>query len=261
MNTRKLVVDLRSRVPAFRLPDDRAAQFTTATPGWTTYIVQADTDSSGDGSRSPSDESLREIADAEIYVGFGLPRPLWTAAKKLRWIQSASAGVASLLFPEMVASDVALTNSAGIYGESIADHVVAGVLYFLRSFDVAGALQRRAEWGSAILERMRRRFARVNEVRVLVVGAGRNRDRGGAAIFCARRDRHRDPAQYCEGRSGGFSSCRVRGVARRRTSVGRRDRFDDTAHARDADAARRAAPRAASSRRHREQYRPWRADR
>jgi phosphoglycerate dehydrogenase-like enzyme len=170
---RKLVVDLRSRTPAFRLPDDRAAQFAAAAPdGWSTHIVQADTDSSGDGSRSPSDESLREIADAEIYVGFGLPRPLWDAATKLRWIQSASAGVASLLFPEMVASDVALTNSAGIYGESIADHVVAGVLYFLRSFDVAGALQRRTEWNSAIFGTDAAPIREVNEVRVLVVGAG-----------------------------------------------------------------------------------------
>jgi phosphoglycerate dehydrogenase-like enzyme len=170
---RKLVVDLRSRTPAFRLPADRAAQLVAATPsGWATHIVQADTDSSGDGSRSPSEESLREIADAEIYVGFGLPRPLWDVAKKLRWIQSASAGVASLLFPEMVASDVALTNSAGIYGESIADHVLAGDLYFLRSFDVAGGLQRRAEWNSAIFGTDAAPIREVNEVRVLVIGAG-----------------------------------------------------------------------------------------
>jgi phosphoglycerate dehydrogenase-like enzyme len=173
MNSRKLVVDLRSRTPAFRLPDDRAAQIVAETPaGWTTHIVQADTDSSGDGSRSPSDESLREIADAEIYVGFGMPRPLWDAAKNLRWIQSASAGVASLLFPEMLAGDISLTNSAGIYGESIADHVLAGVLYFLRSFDVAGTLQRRTEWNSAIFGTDAAPIREVNEVRVLVVGAG-----------------------------------------------------------------------------------------
>ena len=68
--------------------------------------------------------------------------------------------------------DISLTNSAGIYGESIADHVLAGVLYFLRSFDVAGTLQRRTEWNSAIFGTDAAPIREVNEVRVLVVGAG-----------------------------------------------------------------------------------------
>ena len=170
---RKLVVDLRSRTSAFRLPDPVAAQFLESTPtGWTTEIVQADTDSAGDGSRQPSDETMRAIVDAEIYLGFGMPRALWNAATKLRWIHSASAGVASLLFPEMLASDVALTNSAGVYGPPIAEHVVAGVMYFLRSFDVAGALQRRAEWNSTVFGTDAAPIRAGSECRVLVVGAG-----------------------------------------------------------------------------------------
>ncbi len=173
MSTGKLVVDLRSRTPAFRLPDILAARIVRETPaGWTTQIVQADTDSSGDGSQQPSAESIAAIADADIYIGFGMPRPLWNAATKLRWVHSASAGVASLLFPEMVASDVALTNSAGIYGVPIAEHIVAGVLFFLRSFDVAGALQRRVEWDSAIFGTAAAPIREVSECRVLVVGAG-----------------------------------------------------------------------------------------
>ena len=173
MTTRKLVVDLRSRTPAFRVPDQIAAAISAATPsGWTTQVLESETESSGDGSQKPSDDSLRAIVDAEIYFGFGLPRQLWNFATKLRWVQSASAGVASVLFPEMVASDVLLTNSAGIYGESIADHVLAGVLYFLRSFDVAGALQRRGEWNSAIFGTDAAPIREVNEIRVLVVGTG-----------------------------------------------------------------------------------------
>jgi phosphoglycerate dehydrogenase-like enzyme len=173
LSPRNLVVDLRSHTPAFRLPDGVAAQLVGATPpGWTTQIVQADTESAGDGSQEPSEESLRAIADAEIYLGFGMPRRLWSAATRLRWIHSASAGVASLLFPEMLASDVALTNSAGVYGEPIAEHVLAGVLFFLRSFDVSGALQRRAEWNSSIFGTDEAPIREVSECRVLVVGAG-----------------------------------------------------------------------------------------
>ncbi len=158
---------------AFRLPDAVAAEFVAATPpGWTTEIVQADTDSSGDGSREPSEEAFRAVVDAEVYVGFGMPHALWSAATKLRWIHSASAGVASLLFPEMLASDIVLTNSAGVYAEPIAEHVLAGVLFFLRSFDVAGTLQRRAEWNTGVFGTHGAEMREVSECRVLVVGAG-----------------------------------------------------------------------------------------
>jgi phosphoglycerate dehydrogenase-like enzyme len=170
---RKLVVDLQSRSPAFRLPDDVAAELTGFAPAdWTVEIVRADTDSSGDGSRAPSAESISAIADAEVYLGFGMPAPLWHAARKLRWIHTASAGVTSLLFPEMVASDIALTNSAGIYGPPIAEHIVAGVMHFLRAFDVAGTLQHRAEWNSALFGTGGAPIREVCECRVLIIGTG-----------------------------------------------------------------------------------------
>ncbi|MFI5231744.1 MAG: D-2-hydroxyacid dehydrogenase [Gemmatimonadales bacterium] len=173
MNTRKLVVDLRSRTLSFRLPDGTAAQLMDATPdGWKTHVVQADTDSAGDGAKHPSEEAIHEISDAEIYIGWGMPPLLWQAAKRLRWMHTASAGVASLLFPDMLASEVLLTNSAGIYGEPIAEHVLAGVLYFLRSFDAAGALQRRAEWNPPLFGTGPAPMREVSECHVLIVGAG-----------------------------------------------------------------------------------------
>lgn len=170
---RKLVVDLRSRSAAFRLGEDVASRLQAATPlGWSTHVVGADTDSSGDGSRAPSDEAMREIADAEVYLGFGMPQPLFLAARSLRWMHSASAGVGSLLFPELLASGVSLTNSAGVYGPPIAEHVLAGVLHFLRGFDVAAELQRKVEWSPAAFATRRAWVREVAECRVLVVGTG-----------------------------------------------------------------------------------------
>ncbi len=170
---RRVVVDLRSRSAAFRLPDAVAAQLVAATPaGWETTVVAAETDSFGDGAQAPSEESLRAIVDAEIYLGYGMPKPLFAAARRLRWLQTATAGVASLLFPELLASGVILTNGAGLYGPPIADHVLAGVLHFLRAFDVAGDLQRRAEWDSSIFSTAQARVREVSECHVLVVGTG-----------------------------------------------------------------------------------------
>ncbi|HVZ49727.1 MAG TPA: hypothetical protein VG916_13160, partial [Gemmatimonadaceae bacterium] len=142
------MVDLRSRSQAFRLPDAAARAFEAATPpGWETWVVSADTDSSGDGSQAPSAEALEAIAEAEVYLGYGLPRALFAAARRLAWVHTGTAGVASMLYPEMVESAVVVTNSVGgIYGPPIAEHVVGGVLHFLRAFDIAGAQQRAARW-------------------------------------------------------------------------------------------------------------------
>ena len=46
------------------------------------------------------------LADAEIFVGWRVPPEHFAAARRLRWIHSASAGIEDCLFPELVASDV-----------------------------------------------------------------------------------------------------------------------------------------------------------
>lgn len=73
----------------------------------------------------------RELVDAEILFG-GLTPELFKLAKNLRWVQSPSAGQEGHLFPEFTASDILLTNMAGIYNEEIADHVYALILAFTR---------------------------------------------------------------------------------------------------------------------------------
>lgn len=172
--TRRLVVDLRSRSKAFCLPDDTAAIIAAATPdGWETHVVAAETDSFGDGAQSPSQESLEAIATAEVYLGYGMPKPLFAAAKQLKWTHTGTAGVASLLFPEMVASDVVITNSAGaIYGSPIAEHVLGGVLHFLRGFDVAGAQQRATRWDSTPWATENVMVRELAECTAVVIGAG-----------------------------------------------------------------------------------------
>src|SRR4051812_34218048 len=121
---RLLVVDLaaQSRNWALTSEGERAIRDTTPR-GWHVHMVRAPTSSDGDGPREPSAESLDAIRSAEVYFGFGMPRPLFLAAKRLRWVHSAAAGVGNALFPEMVASDVVLTNSAGVHAIPMAEYV------------------------------------------------------------------------------------------------------------------------------------------
>lgn len=170
---RVMVVDLRSTAQAFNLPDRVATAITDATPkGWRTHILASVTDSFGDGAQAPSDEALRAIVDAEAYVGFGMPRALFLAGPKLKWVQTGTAGVATLLFDEMRAGDVQLTNAAGLYGPTIAEHVLAGVLHFLRAFDLAEEMRRERVWDQSAFATTRALVREVDELQVLVIGAG-----------------------------------------------------------------------------------------
>jgi phosphoglycerate dehydrogenase-like enzyme len=170
---RRLVVDLAAVSPTWALPPGGAARIRAAAPpDWEVVVLESPTLSDGDGGRVASREALDAIATAEVYFGFGITRDLLLAAPRLRWVHSATAGVSSLLFPEMVASHVILTNSAGIMGDPIAEYVLAGVLYFLRGLDVALEQQRRAEWNKEPFVGASSRVRELSDCRALIVGTG-----------------------------------------------------------------------------------------
>jgi phosphoglycerate dehydrogenase-like enzyme len=170
---RLLVADLAATAPVWALRADGAAAIRAAAPpGWRAHIVAAPTISDGDGGTAPSAEVVDAIADAEVYFGFGISRALFAAARRLKWVHSAAAGVGGALFPELVASDVILTNSAGVHAIPIAEHAVGGMLYFLRGFDVASARQRDSVWDRESFVGHRSPVRELRGSRVLVVGAG-----------------------------------------------------------------------------------------
>jgi D-2-hydroxyacid dehydrogenase (NADP+) len=74
----------------------------------------------------------REIVDADVVYGWPSLEQ-FQAAKQLKWIQVPSAGVEMLCsIPEVVASDVTITNSRGAHARVIAEHAFAMLLAFTR---------------------------------------------------------------------------------------------------------------------------------
>ena len=166
-------MDLASTAHAWSLPLSGERAITNAAPSdWTVHVVRASTISDGDGGGGTSAEVLAAASDAEVYFGYGLSRQLFIAAQALRWVHSAAAGVGSLLFPEMRSSGVLLTNSARVMADTIAEHVIGGVIFLLRSFDVAVDLQRAGAWDKEPFSGARSAVREVSECRVLVIGAG-----------------------------------------------------------------------------------------
>ncbi|MGA8836130.1 MAG: D-2-hydroxyacid dehydrogenase [Candidatus Sulfotelmatobacter sp.] len=63
-----------------------------------------------------------------------LLRELFGICGKLRWIHSKAAGLDNLLFPELVESQILLTNGRGVFSASLGEFVLAAILYFAKDF-------------------------------------------------------------------------------------------------------------------------------
>jgi phosphoglycerate dehydrogenase-like enzyme len=172
-NPHVLTVDLHAQARTWSLtPEGEAAIHAAAPAGWTVRVVKETTVSDGDGGRGPGPEVLAAIAEAEVYFGFGITRPLFEAARRLKWVHSAAAGVGGALFPEMRESPVLLTNSAGVHAVPIAEHVVAGVMFLVRGLDVAQTLQRAGRWDKAPFVDGSAPVREMGDCRALIIGAG-----------------------------------------------------------------------------------------
>lgn len=88
----------------------------------------------------------REIPDADAAVGFKLSRDQFVQAKKLKWLHVGSAGVERALIPELVASDVVVTNMKNLYGPQIGDHAFAFLLALTRKLNLTIPKQQLEEW-------------------------------------------------------------------------------------------------------------------
>lgn len=63
-----------------------------------------------------------------------LLREVFLMSHRLRWIHSRSAGLEQTLFPELVESDVILTNGSGVFSPSLGEFTLAAILYFAKDF-------------------------------------------------------------------------------------------------------------------------------
>ena len=84
-------------------------------------------------------EALAHIGDAEVVLGF-VPRELFLAAPRLRWVQANASGVDAFLYDEFKASDVILTSEKGLVGEHLADHAFGLLLMLTRQLATAQRL-------------------------------------------------------------------------------------------------------------------------
>jgi phosphoglycerate dehydrogenase-like enzyme len=134
---RKLVIAVKSPVPLWNPPEWFAPDLQTRFPQF--RVVKLDS----------YRDLEREVGDAEVLVSWSLKPSQLLAAKQLRWIHSTAAGISQLLFPEMLASPVILTNASAVMAEPVAEHTLAMILALAKRIPSAVRYQQQAVWGQA----------------------------------------------------------------------------------------------------------------
>jgi len=78
----------------------------------------------------------RAAAEADVIFNWScsgeLLREVFRLCPRVRWVHTRSAGLDGLLFPELVKSAAPLTNGTGVFGESLGEFALAGILFFAK---------------------------------------------------------------------------------------------------------------------------------
>jgi phosphoglycerate dehydrogenase-like enzyme len=98
---------------------------------------------------SPSD-FVRAGVDADVILhwsgSLALLREVFLISSRVRWVHSRSAGVEDVLFPELINSEVILTNGSGVFSPSLGEFALAAILYFAKDFRRLIRNQMRGRW-------------------------------------------------------------------------------------------------------------------
>jgi phosphoglycerate dehydrogenase-like enzyme len=80
----------------------------------------------------------QSVAHAQVIFSWssalGLLREVFLRSPRLRWVHSRPVGLDRTLFPELIASEVTLTNGRSVFSASLGEFALAAILYFAKDF-------------------------------------------------------------------------------------------------------------------------------
>jgi phosphoglycerate dehydrogenase-like enzyme len=113
-----------------------------------------------------------EIVDADLMIAFSMRAEQYQAARRLKWIHSTAAAVHALLLPEVVASDVVVTNARDVHGPAVAEHAMGLVWTVGRQLHRVRDFQHQHVWAQELLWNEVPHPREMRGATLLVVGFG-----------------------------------------------------------------------------------------
>ncbi|HTK30472.1 MAG TPA: D-2-hydroxyacid dehydrogenase [Candidatus Saccharimonadaceae bacterium] len=161
MTRSRVLVYVRDPEGVWNLPDGALGALERRHPG--VDFVDAE-------DRAAADAALPAV---DAVYGWAVTPKNFASARRLRWIHVSAAGVGTLLFPELVASDVIVTNGRGLHAAAMAEHALGVLLAFARQLHLARDAQRDARWTQRELWTQPPGFRTLSGSTLGVVGFGR----------------------------------------------------------------------------------------
>jgi phosphoglycerate dehydrogenase-like enzyme len=118
----KIVINAVSNSNYWAFTDDAVRQYKDAGQGASIVVAKS------------APDFAREVTDADAVIG-GLTKDQFATAKRLKWVQTYSAGVEQYRWKEFLEGPVVLTNCRIVQGPNIADHAMALLLSLTRGIN------------------------------------------------------------------------------------------------------------------------------
>jgi phosphoglycerate dehydrogenase-like enzyme len=83
-------------------------------------------------------------------------REVFAMSPRVKWVHSRSAGLDTVLFPELIASPVPLTNGKGVFSQSLGEFALGAILYFAKDFRRMVRNQQAGRWEQFDIEEISR---------------------------------------------------------------------------------------------------------
>ena len=117
------------------------------------------------------EEALRDGVDAEVLFTWGgsgkMPEAWCAASKRLKWVNSFSAGVNPIMDGPISSLPIRLTNAKGIHGKTMGVTTMGYIISFLRHFPTMLRQQREHVWDKTSVT-----FMEPTGLTVGIIGAG-----------------------------------------------------------------------------------------
>jgi phosphoglycerate dehydrogenase-like enzyme len=112
------------------------------------------------------------LRDADVMIGWALPKEQLSGAKSLRWIYSITAAIDQFLYPELISSEIAISSAGRVHGPVVAEHAMAMLLALAKRLPTAVRYQERRKWAMEAIWKEQPRPREVRGATLVVVGMG-----------------------------------------------------------------------------------------
>ena len=115
------------------------------------------------------DDVRASLAGCDVVFQYGHPRDAlsanWELTERLRWVHVGGVGIDWALFPELIASDVPLTSSRGVFDTSLPEYLLSLMLVLVKDLQATVRAQELLVWQHGLL-------VPLSGSRALIIGAG-----------------------------------------------------------------------------------------